>query len=203
MVWVPYPNFRLSVHVLDSQRLGVQIGQCLHILRMLAGHREGGKDRYHATTMAWSQHPEALCMYTEFAIDEVNLRGHKFEHPSPRSPEGLKVYGLPKEWKSDNPIIPEWIGIERIHASHRSRLLKKDFGWYSQFAWTETPMVNVQWPGKMPRVGDYVVNEKNEVCIIHCIDNKNRFVVMKDGELYSIDKTSIHSGEWRRCVSRD
>jgi hypothetical protein len=45
-------------------------------------------------------------------------------------------------------IIPMWLGDEKFHASHRAALLAKDFKWYSQFGWTETPRIEYIWPIK-------------------------------------------------------
>lgn len=200
IVWLPYPNLRLSVHVLDSQVLGVQISQCLHILSMIAGHREGGRNKYHSTTLSWYHNPSALALYTEYALDEMVLRGQDRGLPSPRSREGRKLYDFPAEWSEPDPEMPEWLGLERIHASHRAALLKKDRGWYSQFAWHEPPVLNLQWPGKMPRVGDSVVSKVGEVCIVHSFDSYRRPVLVQKGELVPVERVAVYSGEWRRCV---
>jgi len=203
IVWLPYPNLRLSAHVLDSQNLGSQVGQCLRILTMIAGHREGGRDKFHRTTLSWWHFPEALALYTEYAMIELSSRGHSSSLPSPRHPEGLKLYDFPKSWGTDSPVMPDWIGIERIHASHRAALLRRDRAWYSQFAWHETPVLNLQWPGLMPRVGDSVISDTGKVCIVHSMDEHRRPILLCDGSLVTVERRDVHNGVWRRCITRD
>jgi hypothetical protein len=41
---------------------------------------------------------------------------------------------------------PTWLGDERLHASHRGRLLAKQPEWYSQFGWNEKPRKDYWWP---------------------------------------------------------
>ena len=45
---------------------------------------------------------------------------------------------------------PKWFGDERFHASHRSNLLRKDYGHYSKFNWTESNDLPYFWPSKNP-----------------------------------------------------
>ena len=34
---------------------------------------------------------------------------------------------------------------EKVHASHRSNLLRKDYGFYSQYGWGEQLDMNYHW----------------------------------------------------------
>ena len=54
----------------------------------------------------------------------------------------MKYYELDIE----NIVMPEWIGDDRVHASHRSNLLRKDFSFYSKFGWSESSDMPYFWP---------------------------------------------------------
>ena len=41
--------------------------------------------------------------------------------------------------------MPDWIGDERIHKSHRSNLLRKDGEFYKQYGWTEPTDIEYHW----------------------------------------------------------
>lgn len=43
-------------------------------------------------------------------------------------------------------LDPEWLGGQEFHSSHRAALLDKDWSWYRQFGWNESPERNYVWP---------------------------------------------------------
>lgn len=115
--FLPYESYQKSAKILDRQRLGKQRVETLQILNALSNPDYG-----------WQNHPA------------VNMwRGYEFE---------LVVYGIAicKEWISrgykDTCLqkiscfadtiqnisieVPEWIGNEDLHKSHRSNLLRKN-----------------------------------------------------------------------------
>lgn len=200
MTWLPYPNMRLSVHTLSALTLGRQVADCISILRIVAGHREGGRNKYSDTVLSWHHHPEALVLYTDYAVQELLLRGHTNTLPSPRSTEGRKLYQIPLEWIQKSPKIPEWIGVERIHASHRATLLAKDPVWYSQFSWTEPAVRSLQLPGKMPRPGDTVIGPSGEVHMVHSLDSMRRPVLITDSGLVPVERVEFYNRRWLRAV---
>ena len=202
MTWLPYANMRLSAHVLDASTLGVQLGQTITILRIIAHKNCGGQLRYHSTTLSWMEHPGALVLYADCIYREIAARGYDLEDvpPSPRSADGLSLYDIPSEWCARDPTVPDWLGIERIHASHRASLLNKDLAWYSQYAWLESPAHRMEWPGKMPRVGDYVSGPDKEIGIVSEFDSQGKIIILIDGKLIPLERSKFRSGQWRRCV---
>ena len=46
----------------------------------------------------------------------------------------------------DDIQMPDWIGDDRVHASHRSNLLRKDPSYYSVHGWTEPDNIEYFWP---------------------------------------------------------
>lgn len=56
-------------------------------------------------------------------------------------------------WLTGNVQMPPWLGHPDLHSSHRAVLLGKDYDYYKQFDWTETPAVQDskgRWPYVWP-----------------------------------------------------
>ena len=45
----------------------------------------------------------------------------------------------------DNLVLPDWVGDERLHKSHRSNLLRKDQEFYGQYDWNEPIDLEYYW----------------------------------------------------------
>lgn len=132
--FLPYPDFMDSAQVLDNQRLGNQCyRECLTLLN--------GGWRHHPVAVMWRDFKGALCVYALCLVDEMESRDRWkpdvidrwrsfYEHR-------LQGYSL---------ALPNWLGDERLHASHRSALLMKNPAHYGQFGWTELPKLDYYWP---------------------------------------------------------
>lgn len=132
--FLPYADFKRSAKCLDYKRLGKQRVEAMQIYVMVSGQRtEGGWINHPATNM-WRGYPEALGLYLNACIDEWISRGYS------NSIEKIKIDNE-KEVK-----MPPWLGDERVHASHRSNLLRKDAYYYDQFGWVEGPGLPYFWP---------------------------------------------------------
>ena len=191
------------MHVLSAALLGRQTAACVRILRLLAGHSDSRIDRYHIGTVAWSSHPEALVLYLDFCVRELVLRGQERGIPSPRSREGIKLYEIPAEWSQNDPPVPEWIGIERIHASHRAALLAKDPGWFAQFAWSEPRVRALAWPGTMPRPGDWVMDPEGKLHMVRCLDRQRRPVMISAKRDFPVERIEFYAERWKRVIVTD
>lgn len=143
--FLPYPDFSQSALTLDRARLGKQRVECMQIARALL---QGPKVRYdlrhkeylwlkpvddwvsyttvkttpwyfHPAVQMWKGHGYMLCVYWQAILDAWIGRGYV---DSTRT--CLNEYGamfLKKAETSD----PPWLGIERLHESHRSKLIEK------------------------------------------------------------------------------
>lgn len=136
-VFLPYPDFVRSVGCLDKTRLGNQVyREALTLLR-------GGWPNHPAAKM-WQNYKSALAMYALAGLDELKRRGRDYPHHRATFLRYL----------NDGPAIPpmpHWLGNDAFHASHRAALLYKDFAWYSQFGWSESPAVP-DAKGRLPYV---------------------------------------------------
>lgn len=130
--FLPYPSFEESARVLDNKRLGKQRVEAFTILRTLSGGISGWKN--HPAVKMWKGFEDALEMYYSCMVERWIIRGFNNSMPFP----------VPKKFVSK----PSWLGDERLHASHRSNLLRKDYKWYSQFGWGEKPNLKYWWPVK-------------------------------------------------------
>lgn len=132
--FLPYPSFRESFACIDNKRLGNQV------------YREGntllrGGWKNHPISKMWRGFEYALAEYCLTGAEEMYYRGvwslntcdkwfHHFLYQMSRLP---------------NTGRPSWIGDERVHASHRSNLLRKDESHYSQFGWSEPNDIPYHW----------------------------------------------------------
>lgn len=141
--FLPYPDFYASAVVLDRQRLGKQRVECLQLLQSIAGNPETGW-RNHPCTKMWKPFPAALTIYAIEICAEWQARGYQDSCLQ----KILKLAAV-NGWKIDcTAVLPDWLGNEAFHASHRSNLLRKSPEYYSRFGWTEPTDLEYVWNTK-------------------------------------------------------
>jgi len=132
--FLPYPDFQKSIRILDSKRLGKQRVETFQVLNILLERTKTKGWRNHPVTQMWTGYESALQLYQNYTIQEWINRGYK------------------NTMQFENLIIearmPKWLGDERLHRSHRSNLLRKDYEYYSQF-FDEDPNLEYYWPKKI------------------------------------------------------
>ncbi len=127
--FLPYPDFRRSLAILDSKRLGKQRLEAHQLIRVLTTGTGGW--RRHPATRMWSGYLNALKRYYNLTIEEWVRRGYR---------NGMEKMAIEGEI-----VLPPWFGDEAFHAAHRSNLLRKDPVYYGQFGWTEPPTLPYIW----------------------------------------------------------
>lgn len=135
--FLPDPDFHRCAEVLDWRRLGKQRVECKQILEALSKKRQGIKAGWqnHPAVRMWEGYDYALSHYMAVIIREWVRRGYKNNMDIPSVEQPIE--------------LPPWIGDERIHSSHRARLLDKNPDHYSQFGWTDKPRTTEEgyyWP---------------------------------------------------------
>lgn len=118
--FLPYSDFKKTAEILDYRRLGKQRVETYQVLNILLGRTESKGWVNHPVTKMWRGYEEALKLYQNFTISEWINRGYK-NNMSFENVNESKI------------VMPSWMGDERIHRSHRSNLLRKDFQYYSQY----------------------------------------------------------------------
>jgi hypothetical protein len=132
--FLPYPDFKESVRVLDYRRLGKQRVETFQVLNILLDRTPSKGWRNHPVTLMWTGYESALQLYQNYTIQEWISRGYKNTM-------------LLEEIDIDSVVMPPWFGLEEFHRSHRSNLLRKDYEYYSQY-FDEDPNLPYYWPAK-------------------------------------------------------
>lgn len=118
--FLPFSDFKESIEVLDYRRLGKQRVETFQVLNILLGRTQSKGWVNHPVTRMWRGFEEALKIYQNFTINEWIKRGYK----------NNMSFEIIDE---SSVVMPFWLGDERVHRSHRSNLLRKDYDYYSQF----------------------------------------------------------------------
>lgn len=130
-IFIPYPIFTAIFKCLDWRRLGKQRVEAFQVLNIT--DKLGFS--HHPILDMWRGYEDVLKVYFNNCVIEWVRRGYN--------------NNMAFEYR-DNPgsplIPPPWWGNERIHASHRSNLLRKDPEWYSRFGWKEPDNLPYIWP---------------------------------------------------------
>lgn len=129
--FLPYASFLKSVEVLDYRRLGKQRVETFQVLNILLDRTDSKGWRNHPVVRMWRGYEAALQFYQNCTIEEWVRRGYK---------NNMKF-----EIIEDVVILPDWFGNDDFHRSHRSNLLRKDFGYYSEF-FDEPDNLEYVWP---------------------------------------------------------
>lgn len=136
--FLPYQDFAASAAVLDWQRLGKQRLECKQIIltleRTAVGIRAGYRN--HPAVLMWKGYIGWLASYGRAMCTEWIRRGYE--------DNTTDFFVMRLEMGSSNQ--PIWLGDERLHSSHRARLLMKDPVWYGRFGWAEAPSEVNWWP---------------------------------------------------------
>jgi len=130
--FLPYPNFVDSVKILDYKRLGKQRVETFQVLNILLNRTSTKGWRNHPVTRMWTGYEEALKLYQNYTILEWMSRGYK----NTMKLEEIDPYLL---------AMPFWFGDDKLHQSHRSNLLRKDYEYYSQY-FDEPADLEYHWP---------------------------------------------------------
>lgn len=121
--FLPYPDDRASAAVLDDRRLGKQRVETLQILRALTWRTYGWRN--HPAVKMWRGFVPALVAYGAAVCDEWVARGRAdavkpvlLEFTGGVEPSPQRLHDLGQR--------PPWLGVEALHRSHRSALVRKD-----------------------------------------------------------------------------
>lgn len=121
--FLPYPDDRASAAVLDDKRLGKQRVETLQILRALTWHTYGWRN--HPAVRMWRGFVPALVSYGAAVCDEWVARGRAdavrpvlLEFTGGHEPSPQRLHDLGQR--------PPWLGLDALHLSHRSALVRKD-----------------------------------------------------------------------------
>jgi hypothetical protein len=130
--FLPYPDIKKSLKVLDSQRLGKQRVEAYQILNIILNRTKTKGWRNHPAVRMWKGRANALKCYFNKSIEEWVARGYK---------NNMKLERI-----RGKIIFPRWFGNRNFHSSHKSNLLRKNKNFYSKFGWKESSDLPYVWP---------------------------------------------------------
>jgi hypothetical protein len=114
--FLPYKDFAQTASILDRQRLGKQRVETLQIIKSLVTPNYGWKN--HPAVRMWRNYEFELVVYGIAICKEWISRGYK-----DTCLDKLMALADKNPWISIE--IPDFIGNEEFHKSHRSNLLRK------------------------------------------------------------------------------
>ena len=137
--FLPYPNIKESLKVLDDKRLGKQRVEAYQIISAITGRPKLDGTPYkgwlnHPCSVMWKNYIPALKLYYNLCIDEWISRGYKNT--------------MKKEELDETIDYPNWFGNNKFHDSHKSNLLKKDTNFYCKYDWKVSPQDPYVWMDK-------------------------------------------------------
>ena len=138
--FLPYECFQSSAKVLDQKRLGkqrVEVLQLLNSTKKLNNNEPVRGWKNHPCRKMWHKYQNALVLYGLAICAEWISRGYNdtclekiLAHHDPN---------LPIE-------MPDWLGDEKLHLSHKSMLIQKDPYHYVPY-WPTVPRdLEYVWP---------------------------------------------------------
>jgi len=142
--FLPYPGFAESAAVLDLPRLGKQRVETLQILRALQFPDYGWRN--HPAVLMWRGRVPALVSYGLSCVAAWCALGHADSTADQIGEFAPQVAGMSQPELRRRGLLPGWLGNERLHRSHRSRLIAKDPGSYRPL-FADTPDgLDYYWP---------------------------------------------------------
>jgi hypothetical protein len=146
--FLPFPDFARSAEVLDDRRLGKQRVEALQILRALTREKYGWQ--HHPAVLMWSGFEEALAWYGLAMCEQWVVRGRPDSCAESILADvgAAGISGIPRRQPelAAAGALPPWLGDERLHASHRSSLLRKDPGHYGRYFAAAPADLPYHWP---------------------------------------------------------
>lgn len=131
--FLPAGSTIFSAQALDNKRLNKQILEGYQILNVLSGQSPTGGWRNHPAVLMWRGHEGALVEYIKDMITEAKHRGIKTENNEANI--NTLVGKFYHQWDNSKP---SWMlnkkEFNRVVATHRANLYRKDPEYYAEFA---------------------------------------------------------------------
>ncbi|GAA4962374.1 MSMEG_6728 family protein [Kineococcus glutinatus] len=147
--FLPYADFARSAAVLDPPRLGKQRVETLQVLRALELPDYGWVN--HPAVRMWRGCTPALVSYGLACVEAWTRPGRADSTARLIAEFAPEVVGRTQAELAADGLMPVWLGDERVHLSHRSRLLQKARELYLPAFGADTPDdLDYFWPEPGP-----------------------------------------------------
>jgi hypothetical protein len=138
--FLPFPSFAESAAALDGPRLGKQRVETFQLLRANTIPDYGW--RHHPAAKMWANRLPALVLYGLAMVDEWVARGHA----DTVRPQLLAFAPEVDGRRQQDVPMPDWLGDEAFHLSHRSNLIRKDPEFYRPLFGDDPDDLPYVWP---------------------------------------------------------
>jgi hypothetical protein len=140
--FLPHKSFRESAECLDMKRLGKQRVEVLQLLNSF--HKPNYKGwKNHPAREMWRGYENALALYGMVVCEVWLERGYKDT-----------CWGKINAYydKSKPTIMPSWFGMQDLHTSHKSNLIRKNPIYYKEL-WPDIPdNIEYIWPTRIAAI---------------------------------------------------
>lgn len=151
--FLPYPDFRQSLEVLDIKRLGKQRVEALQVVRAL--QRPGYGWSNHPAVLMWKGYEEGLACYGLLCCELWVTKGYG-DTCAASITKDIGALGISQvrsqEGLSEVSALPPWLGDSRLHLSHQSALVRKNPGHYRPYFPDVPANLPYFWPVRSPTV---------------------------------------------------
>lgn len=135
--FLPSTDIHECADILDWRRCGKQRVEVLQILKTLSRGPAAKGWAHHPAVLMWRGYEPLLIRYgVAMCVNWIN-RGYRDTCTD-------KILSFRKIYLGRVKVPPWWSG--NIHATHRAALLAKDFMFYREYRWKETPIIEYLWP---------------------------------------------------------
>ena len=153
--FLPYADFERTARALDPKRLGKQRVEVIQIVRALT--RPGYGWASHPAVLMWKGYEEALGRYGLTCCEVWTDQGFG-DTCAATILEDLGQAGV-TEVRSQAELaaadaLPQWLGDETFHGSHRSALIRKDPAFYAEVFHGTPDDLPYVWPVRSQAVLD-------------------------------------------------
>jgi hypothetical protein len=187
--FLPYPDFVASAESLDPPRLGKQRVETLQILRALELPEYGWSN--HPAVVMWRRRVPALVLYGLTCARAWIRLGHADTTYQQMAEFAPDVAGLTQDDLAARGLIPSWCGDQRLHLSHRSKLLAKDPAYYgARFAGTPVGL-DYYWPGPDPAAPDGVPATGTPLWVVPAASSARLGTFLQDGVVALGDESGM------------
>ncbi len=142
--FLPYPDFSASAAVLDNARLGKQRVEVLQILRALELPDYGWRN--HPAVRMWRARTPALVVYGLTCVQQWCERGFDDSTAYQIAEFSPQLHTVDQSELACQGLLPTWLGDDRVHRSHRSRLVAKDPDFYQPIFPDAPAGLDYFWP---------------------------------------------------------
>lgn len=143
-VYLPYPDFSMTAKCLDNKRLNKQITEAKQVFTFVEyGYGFQGNP---APYKMWEGFGSTIALYVIMLYSEWQQRFYDGRRGGKKEHKAGEFVLYDRNWSDELKSVkyPTWWNDDRVFSSYRSALLYKDFDWYSQFGWSESPATPIK-----------------------------------------------------------